>query len=82
MAGRTPPYGFVKFGDRTVPYSFKGSVLSLYQIAGASGLCGTHRSDLALLGKDKDMLKVVFPTVVGFAAMMSVWGVTAVTYMM
>jgi len=28
------------------------------------------------------MLKVVFPTVVGFVAMMSVWGVTVATYMM
>jgi hypothetical protein len=34
-----------------------------------------------LLGKEIDMLRVIAPTVFGFVALMSVWGVTAATYM-
>jgi hypothetical protein len=41
-----------------------------------------HTAAFGLPGKDQDMLKVVFPTVAGFVAMMSVWGVTAATYVM
>jgi uncharacterized membrane protein len=35
---------------------------------------------LQLSGKEKVMLKVILPTIVGFVALMSVWSITAATY--
>lgn len=43
---------------------------------------GTDRSPERLQEKENTMLRVVFPTIAGFAALMTVWGGVALTYMM